>query len=179
MQTGRLQVNQQMTCFGWLPLLRIHECRLSEKSFVFFDICTFLGMVLYSGHFAIPRQRKFVYRLLISWSRRLYSLEWSDIFDQKQSNYFDWNVFFDLLCSVIPLKIRVKRIHGRVNVDALYLVNHWPTFFCFESPTALCPSQHNFFRTMWEDHAKGLLVILVKSLLPLTQFRPCDDSFWG
>ena len=176
MQTGRLQVNQQMTCFGWLPLLRIHECRLSEKSFV--GIFTFLGMVLYSAFcnsakkiclssFIIIKQD-----VMFSWMKRY-------LWPGTQSNYSDRNVIFDLLCSVIPLKIRVKRIHGRVNVDALYLVNHWPTFFCFESPTALCPSQHNFFRTMWEDHAKGLLVILVKSLLPLTQFRPCDDSFWG
>ena len=32
-----------------------------------------------------------------------------------------------------------------------------PTFLCFESPTALFASQHNLFRTMWPDPAKGLL----------------------
>ena len=32
-----------------------------------------------------------------------------------------------------------------------------PTFLCFGSPTALFASQHNLFRTMWLDRAKGLL----------------------
>ena len=35
-----------------------------------------------------------------------------------------------------------------------------PTFLCFESPTALFASQHNLFRTMWPDPAKGLLCCL-------------------
>ena len=34
-----------------------------------------------------------------------------------------------------------------------------PTFLCFESPTALFASQHNLFRTMWPDPAKGLIGI--------------------
>lgn len=129
MQTGRLQFNQQLICFDWLPPLRIHERRLSEKSFV--GIVTFLGMVLYSAFcnsakkicllsFIIIKQD-----IMFSWMKRY-------LWPATQSNYSDRNVFFDLLCSVIPLKIRVKETCGRVNVDALYIMKHWPTFFCFE-----------------------------------------------
>ena len=34
-----------------------------------------------------------------------------------------------------------------------------PTFLCFGSPTALFSSQHNLFRTIWPDRAKGHLLI--------------------
>ena len=52
-----------------------------------------------------------------------------------------------------------------------------PTFVCFESPTALFASQHNLFSTMWSDRAKGPLV--TSQILVASQFRPCEDSFWG
>ena len=35
------------------------------------------------------------------------------------------------------------------------------TFLCFESPTALFPSQCNSFRTMWPDPAKGLFMLTI------------------
>ena len=49
-----------------------------------------------------------------------------------------------------------------------------PSFFCFESPTVLFASQHNLFRTMWQDR-----ICHISQILFATQFRPCDDSFWG
>ena len=40
-----------------------------------------------------------------------------------------------------------------------------PTLLCLGSPTALFVSQHNFFRTMWPDRAKGPLGFLTKLCL--------------
>ena len=37
------------------------------------------------------------------------------------------------------------------------------TFLSFESPTALFASQHNLFRTMWPNHAKGLFIASVQT----------------
>ena len=38
------------------------------------------------------------------------------------------------------------------------------TFLCFESSTALFASQHNLFRTMWPDRAKGLFGLVARKL---------------
>ena len=47
-----------------------------------------------------------------------------------------------------------------------------PTFLCFESPTGLFASQHNLFRTMWQDRAKRLFHYII---LPI--FRLWRNTF--
>ena len=130
-QTRRPQ-GQQLVCFDWLPPYhRDSRAQIFRKVLRLFRHFYFSRHgTLFSIHFAIP-QRKFVYRFLLSYSSRLHSLEWSDIFDRTQSNYSDWNVFFDLLFFFHSLKIRVKETCGWVNANALHLMTHWPTFGTF------------------------------------------------
>ena len=52
------------------------------------------------------------------------------------------------------------------------------TFLCFESPTAIFAFQHNLFRTMWPDPAKGLLSLESCESWAISLYKKIQKILW-